>query len=103
MQDMLSKIVDMDEKARQLTEQAEQQKVDSQKEIIKTKEDIYNNFIARARKRIALNEQAERKAAEEIWLTTKEKQEKILQAMEDLYQEKGQEWVNTIVQNVIQS
>lgn len=100
---MLSKIIDMDEQARALNAKAEQSKVDSQKEIAKAKEDIYNDFIERARQRICTNEKAAREAAEKELALKKEKQALIMSSMEDLYKQKKEQWVNTIVENVIKS
>lgn len=100
MQDMLSKIVDMDEKARELTDQAEQIKVDSQKEIAKAKEEIYSKYISRARKRIELNEKTEREFAENQWKKTNDQQQQVLKTMNTLYKQKENEWVSSIVERV---
>ena len=67
MEDMLSMIVEMDEKVRIETKQAEQRKADSFKKITKQREDIYNDYINRARERIKKNEKTERAAAEKKW------------------------------------
>lgn len=49
------KIVDMDEKAQEITEEAKRSKALSAQEIAETKERIRENYLARARKRIELN------------------------------------------------
>ncbi|HHZ05260.1 MAG TPA: hypothetical protein GX401_00490 [Clostridiales bacterium] len=103
MQDMLTKIVDMDEKARQLTEEAERAKVASQQEIEASSAKIHDEYLERARKRIQINQVLERDAAENQWLKTKAGQEKAAQAMDELYCQKGQQWIDSIVQNVINS
>ena len=101
MDDMLSKIVNMDEKVRMENKQAEQTKADSFKVIAKKKDAIYNDYISRARERIKKNEIAEREAAEKKWLALEVKQKVFLDGLDELYAENGEKWVETIVQNVI--
>lgn len=103
MQDMLKKIVDMDEQARKLTEQAEEQKIESQKDIEQATAKIHNEYLERARKRIKTNEAAEKEAAEKKWLETQAAQEQAAKDMDALYAQKGQQWVQSIVENVINS
>ena len=67
MQDMIKEIVDMDRKAREITDAAQLEKVNSEKEVAERRERIREEYLARARKRIALNEPQERAAAEEEW------------------------------------
>lgn len=101
MDDMLSKIVNMDEKVRMENKQAEQTKADSFKVIAKKKDAIYNDYISRARERIKKNEIAEREAAEKKWQALELKQKVFLDGLDELYAENGEKWVETIVQNVI--
>lgn len=101
MQDMISKIVEMDEKAQELTAEAQKKKADSQQEISKAKEDIYNDFITRARKHIADIQTVEAKAAEERFEESKIKQDELLKKLNQKYAENGDGWVDTIVKNVL--
>lgn len=101
MQDMVKEIVEMDRKAREITDAAQLEKVNSEKEVAQRREHIREEYLARARKRIALNEPQERAAAEEAWKDTQAKNEARSRQLDDLYQEKGDEWVRTIVARVI--
>lgn len=103
MQDMLSKIVNMDEKVRIENKQAEQRKADSYKKIAKKKDDIYNDYISRARVRIKKNEVVERAAAEKKWQELESKQKECLERLEKAYAQKGSQWIDAIVNNVINS
>lgn len=103
MDDMLSKIVDMDEKFRLETKQAEQRKADSFKKITEKKDTIYNDYINRARTRIKKNEVAEREAAVKKWNIIEANQKSFLSAMDELYATNGEYWIDTIVKNVIES
>ena len=66
MQDMIKKIVDMDEKAQEITEEAKRSKALSAQEIAETKERIRENYLARAIKRIELNRIQEKNQARQI-------------------------------------
>ena len=101
MQDLIKQIVDMDRKAREITDAAQLEKISSEKEILERREQIRNDYLARARNRIVLNEPTERAAAEAGWEEKKKKIAGISQQLDQLYKDKGDEWVNTIVARVI--
>lgn len=103
MEDMLAKIVEMDEKARELTEEAQQEKLSSEQEIAKAREAVYNNYIEKARKRIAQNEITERKVADEELKKFQQKQKQAMEKLEKVYSENCEDWVNSIVEGVINS
>lgn len=103
MEDMLAKIVEMDEKARELTEQANEEKVNLEQDIAKAKEDVYNNYIEKARERIAKNEITERKAADNKLKEAQINQKKALDRLEKTYSENCDKWVDAIVDQVINS
>lgn len=103
MQDMLSKIVDMDEKVRIQNKQAEKQKADSLKMINQKKDDIYNDYINRARERIKKNQKAEQEAADKKWQNIEAKQKDSLAMLDESFKKNGDKWVNAIVDNVINS
>jgi hypothetical protein len=103
MQDMLSKIVDMDEKVRLQNLQAEQRRADSLKMINQKKDDIYNDYINRARERIKKNQTAEQAAANRKWQELEAKQKQFLIKLDESFSKNGDNWVNAIVDNVINS
>ena len=55
MKDMISKIIEMDEKARELTDMAQKDKINSYQEIAAKREKLHDDYIKRARKRIEIN------------------------------------------------
>ncbi len=101
MEDMISKIVDMDKKARDITDEAIKSKIDYEQQIIITKEKIKNDYLERAKKRIEINRQTARKKADERLKLLKEKNEAIIQKLERAYSENGDEWVDGIVSRVV--
>lgn len=101
MQNMVKQIVDMDRKAREITDAAQLEKVQTEKDIVKKREEIRNEYLERARRRIALNEPVERAAAEEAWKKTAEKYQKLSRQLDTAGQEKSDEWVQELVSRVI--
>ena len=101
MQDMIKKIVDMDEKAQEITEEAKRSKALSAQEIAETKERIRENYLARARKRIELNRIQEKNQARQILGDAEKKYEVQLIKMQELYRQQGGNWVDAIVGRVI--
>ena len=101
MQDMIKKIVDMDEKAQEITEEAKRSKALSAQEIAETRERIRENYLARARKRIELNRIQEKNQARQILADAEKKYEVQLIKMQELYRQQGGNWVDAIVGRVI--
>lgn len=101
MNDMLKQIIDMDEKARQITDAAQKQKIDTEKEITKTREDIRSRYLARARARIEKNRPLEQAAAEKTWQVKEHRYQALTEQLDQQYASKGEKWVDTIVRNVI--
>lgn len=100
MQDLIKQIVDMDRKAREITDAAQMEKISSEKEVVERREQIRSDYLERARKRIAINEPKERAAAETGWEEKKKKYSEISQKLDELYNKKGDDWVNAIVARV---
>ncbi|MVB11872.1 hypothetical protein CAFE_26000 [Caprobacter fermentans] len=101
MQDLMKQIIDMDRKARQITETAQQEKVDSEKEIQQKREEIRQKYLEEARRRISKNEPKERAAAEAAWVEKKKQSKRLSDRMDELYRDKGDQWVEQIVAKVI--
>ena len=51
MQNMVKEIVDMDRRAREITEAAQQEKINSEKEVAAKREEIREDYLKRARER----------------------------------------------------
>lgn len=103
MEDMLSKIVDMDEKVRVETKQAEQRKNDSFKKIGEKRETIYNDYISRARERIKKNAEVENAKADEQLKKIDAENKAKLEKLDKLYAKNEKKWIESIVNNVINS
>ncbi len=101
MQDLMKQIVELDRQAREITDSAQKEKVDSEKEVVRKREQIRNDYLEQARKKIAENEPKERAAAEAEWQEKNKKNLEISKKLDDLYREKGDQWVSEIVQRVL--
>ena len=101
MQDMIAQIVDMDQKAQSITEAAQREKVKTEQEMVKKREQIREEYLSRARTRIQVNEATERKAAQEQLDAAKQQYEDSAKKLEQLYAEKGDQWVSDLVNRVI--
>ncbi len=101
MEDMISKIVNMDKKARDITDEAQKSKIDYEHQIILTKEKIKNDYLERAKKRIEINQQTARKKADEQLELLEEKNQAIIQRLDQTCSDNLNQWVDTIVGNVL--
>lgn len=101
MEDMISKIVDMDKKARDITAEAQKSKIDYEHQIIQTKEKIKNDYLERAVERVKINQQTAQKRADEALKVIQSKNAAIINNLEKTYSEKSDSWVDEIVSRVV--
>lgn len=101
MKDMVKEIVDMDRKAREIMDEAQQEKLDSEKEISQMREKIREDYLAKARERIKLNEPQEREAAEKAWKAVEARQNEISAKLDAQYEENGKRWAEELARRVL--
>ena len=101
MKDMVKEIVDMDRKAREIMDEAQQEKLDSEKEISQMREKIREDYLAKARERIKLNEPQEREAAEKAWKAVEARQNEISAKLDAQYKENGKRWAEELARRVL--
>lgn len=97
MQDLLKKIIEMDEEARRIEQQAKLEKIRSEEEVEKLREQIYNDYISRARDRIEKNTAVQQERADAYLKEYEERAQAARQAMRGLYGENKDKWVDEIV------
>lgn len=98
MQDLLKKIIEMDEQARKIEQQAKDEKIKSEEEVEQLKEQIYNDYIVRAKDRIEKNIAVDRVNADKRIAAAQERTNQMKEDMNRLYRENKDAWVNEIVQ-----
>ena len=101
MKDMIAEIVNMDQKAREMTAEAQRSKVNVQQEINELRKKIREEYLTRARKRMELNKKTEKKAAADAWKSIRAKQLRISKKLNSTYAKNGSMWIDTIVKRVI--
>ena len=101
MQDMISKIVEVDRQAREITEQAEEEKARVERELKERREKIRADYLGRARRRIKLNEETERAQAEQGLERQEARYAQAGEAMDALYAQRGDEWLEALVKRVL--
>lgn len=101
MQDMLKKIIEMDEQARLVKEEAEKEKAATELEIIATKQKIHDDYINRAKERVEKNLAADKADAEKSWEITKAQHKAALTELEIADKENHDKWVQEIFTRVI--
>ena len=101
MQDIVKQIVDMDRKAREATEAINKERVNSEREVAERRVALRAEYLEDARKTIPQNVSAEKQAAQDKWEIVERKNTNLSQQLDELYSRKCDEWVKTIVANVI--
>ncbi len=101
MKDLLTKIIETDEQARKIEAQAKAEKLQSEQEVEALREQIYNDYIKRAKERIEKNTAVDKAQAEERISQYAEATEEKKQAMRRLYEENKDAWVDTIVSRAL--
>ncbi len=101
MENMISKIIEMDKKARDLTDEAQKSKIDFEKNILEKKEQIKNDYLNRAKERIEINKHTAQKKADEQLKAIEEKNSAVIQKLDSKYKENGDKWVDQIVARVV--
>lgn len=100
MEDMIAKIIEMDKKAREMNDEAQRRKLNYEQHIIRKKESIKNDYLERAKKRIAINQQTAQKKADSTLQMIRERDEAIIRELEQSYEKNCDTWVDTIVSHV---
>ena len=101
MEDMIRRIVDMDKKAREITEAAQKEKLESESSIGEKAAQLRDEVLSRARQRIQINKELENVVMDQEWAKKKARYDTQLAQMNALYQQRGDEWVNSIFERVL--
>lgn len=103
MKDMVSRIIEMDKAAREITQKVKNDKLTLEKEIKELKKKIRSEYLDRARKRIETNRETEKEFATEKINLIKSDKTKISKRLNDQYKENFEKWTDTIVSHVLEA
>lgn len=102
MENMIKKVVEMDEKARALEEQSQQEKISIIEEIEVQRQKVYDNYIEQARIRAKINDELARQKADENLAKATEKHKETMTKLKEQFDAKCDKWVQEIFDRVIQ-
>lgn len=101
MKDTIKQIVEMDRRAREITEAAQQERVSSEQEIAKRCDELRRSYLEKAKHRIQVNEPEERAAAEADWKEKEAHLTALLQKMEEQYAANAERWASELTARVL--
>lgn len=101
MQDMIAQIVEMDEKARRMTEQAQQDKLHAEQEIAQKRDQIEKEYLERARARLKKNEETEREMAAQALAEAQKRNAEAAAKLDAQYQANAEQWARQLFERVI--
>ena len=101
MENMIKRIIDMDRKAQDITDAAQREKLEAEKEIAEKARALKEEYLERARRRIQINSETERTIAEQRWKKREQAYAAQREKLEQTYAARREELVKDIVDNVL--
>ena len=101
MQDLLKKIIEMDEQARKIEQEAKLEKIKSEEEVEQLRVKMYNEYIEKAKDRVEKNIAVEQAHAKERLEAYEAQIESAKSEMRRIYDEKKEKWVGEIVKRAL--
>ncbi len=101
MEDMVKKIVEIDEHARKLNADTEKEILDSVNKIQKLKEELFYEYSHKAKEKLEIARQEEQEAAVNAMKEVDRKYRDDMRNMEMNYRNNGDNWVEAIFNRVI--
>lgn len=101
MHDMIKRIVEIDEEARKLTDEATALKIQAEQTIEEKKEKLKEDYLKRARQQIEDMKEDEKRRADEAAAAIAREQEAAEKKMLETYERNAGAWVDAIVNNVL--
>jgi len=100
-QQLIQRIIDMDKDARRLMNDAMERRAGSAKAVHEKKQEVSDNFISMARKRVDVIRHTEMEHAAQQLEQGNQRRQVISQRMNEQYEAHREEWVSAIVDRVI--
>jgi hypothetical protein len=101
MEDMISKIIELDKEAKESLTKAKQMKIDSEQKISDIKKQKRNEYIEKARANIKVLEKEEKVKAIVRLKVIENSYKKKYDRIEKIYDANKDKWIETIVDRVI--
>ena len=98
---IVRRIVEMDKEARRLTEEARRRRAGTASAAGRKRQEVSDNYLSMARKRIDDIRGSEMSDAQEQWERMEKQLEQTARGLEELYERKAEEWVDSIVERAL--
>ena len=103
MDDIIERIIDIEMKAQSVVKEAQERRLELDGIIDKEIENIKDDMEKQAAQKCDAVSKAEQKAAEKKISEIKDKSRSISEKLENTYAENREQWISSIVENVINS
>lgn len=101
MDDIISKILEMDEAARKLEDEAQAEKIASRDEVMNKRKEVYEEYLSSAKDHIESFKIAAKKTSDEKWIKIEKHYEDISASLKKKFDKNKEQWINEIVNGVI--
>ena len=101
MDDVINKILQMDEEARKLDEEAQAERIASREEVMKKRKEVYDDYLKSAKEHIESYKAAEKKTSEAGWKKTEKYYDNVSRTLEKKFRDNKEKWVSEIVSGVL--
>lgn len=96
MEDMIRRIVEMDQEARRITEQAQAAKLSSTAAIEKKKQKLRDEYLAQARVQVEQNNETEQHAADLEWQMIQQQYAERTKMLDEKFSENREKWIDEL-------
>ena len=101
MENMIKKIVDADNEAKAMEENALKEKEELSKKIDEETKKIYDSYMKDALETVKRNDSLEEKKAEKLWVEIQNKQKSAHIKLQSDYEQNCDKWVDAIVSRTL--
>ena len=101
MENIIKRIVEMDRKAKAITDAARQEKLEAEKEIAGKAAALREEYLERARRRAAINGETERTMAEQRWKKREAQYRRQMEQMQACYDAGFEQLADELVRRVL--
>lgn len=103
MDAIINKILQMDETARRMEDEAQAEKIASREEVKKKRREVYDEYLSSAREHVESFKLAAKKTSDEKWMQTEKHYSEISRSIDKKFKDNKDIWVNEIVDGVLNS
>ncbi len=101
MEDMIRRIVEVDRRAQQVLDKAQQEKLEAEEQIDKKVTQLRENYLDQARRRIQIDTENDRTLFEQRWKKRQKYFDAQAKRLQERYAEKHDTWLETLVETAL--